>query len=234
MSTITSDLIRYTSMGQLIFSYRVEITQIQSVESGKVSFNLTCRPEYGYNSEPRIFQVATDAYFNNVIATSVAVMQNIATSVSIDDVYIDNPLYIRWGYMSPEASGTHPSVNLSSFEKSFVLTIIINKGIATVIVNRTFSNVGTTGVLQTGAAIYSDDILEISATAQSGYKLNPIITPITVSGNVTVAPTASRMATVQVWDGTQWSPYLIYVWNGSSWDLYQATIWDGTQWNPYY
>lgn len=74
----------------------------------------------------------------------------------------------------------------------FTLTITKGTGVASVTVTRTYTRNpdATIGVLSSGASIYTDDKLTVSAVASSGYTLDPYTTNYIVSGNVNVSVTA--------------------------------------------
>ena len=74
----------------------------------------------------------------------------------------------------------------------FTLTITKGTGVASVTVTRTYTRNpdATIGVLSSGASIYTDDKLTVSAVASSGYTLDPYTTNYIVSGNVIVNVTA--------------------------------------------
>ena len=81
--------------------------------------------------------------------------------------------------------------------KAYTLTIVSNNtGVSSVSVKRTaslLSEVATNVLLSNGATIYYGDTLQITSTASNYYTIdgtNP--TTITVSGNTTVSPTATR------------------------------------------
>lgn len=80
--------------------------------------------------------------------------------------------------------------------KAFTLTITTNTGVNSISVKRTAALVGdvaTNVLLSNGAIIYYGDTLEITATPSTYYSLNQTSPyTVTVSGNTTVSPTATR------------------------------------------
>lgn len=74
----------------------------------------------------------------------------------------------------------------------FTLTITKGIGVASVTVTRTSTRNpdATIGILSSGASIYTDDKLTVSAVASSGYNLDPYTANYIVSGNVIVNVTA--------------------------------------------
>lgn len=75
----------------------------------------------------------------------------------------------------------------------FTLTITKGIGVASVTVTRTFTknSNASTGILTNGAEIYTDDVLTVSATAETDYELDPFTENYVVSGNITVHITAT-------------------------------------------
>lgn len=87
------------------------------------------------------------------------------------------------------------TTNETVWEKLYIYTLTISKGtgVNTITVTRTSTknHEASTGVLSSGATIYTYDTLTVSATASSGYTLNSYTSSYTVSGNINVSITAT-------------------------------------------
>lgn len=213
----------------------VDIEQVESTQAGYIRLKIVDYAKYwpgGYFAEG-FFTII----YNGITYKSETAMPRVGSTGNYvsTTVYINIPNSLSGKQVRFSGRITGWDATIGAFT-GFKLTIVKNKNISAVTVKRTHlgAGIGSLGILSNGALIYTNDVLEITATAATGYKIKDLITPITVSSNVTISPTASPMATIQIWDGTKWSPHLIYIWSGSSWDLYQATIWDGNKWNSYY
>lgn len=84
-------------------------------------------------------------------------------------------------------------VGVNGAADEYALSISAGTGVASVTVNRDSSSLGggTTGQLSDGAVLYYADELTVSATASSGYDLDPYTSSYTVTGDVSVSITAS-------------------------------------------
>ena len=91
--------------------------------------------------------------------------------------------------------GSGYSLSFVAWERlyTYILTIIQGTGVASVTVTRTFTknSNASTGILTNGAEIYTDDVLTVSATAETDYELDPFTENYVVSGNITVHITAT-------------------------------------------
>lgn len=107
-----------------------------------------------------------------------------------------------WSYWH-NVSGSYTTSHTESGTSKFTLSISAGTG-SSITVNRTSSSVGlSTGNLSNGAAVYKNDILKISASPNTNYRLLTLTVnnsnftsgnSYTVSGNVTVASTAQVLA----------------------------------------
>lgn len=102
------------------------------------------------------------------------------------------------GYTLSQSSGSfamnsNNTIAPTASVSAYTLTITKNTGISTIRVVRTSSNYGggSIGSLASGATIYYGDVLEVTATASSDYTLDTYKQAYTVTGNVSVAPTAT-------------------------------------------
>lgn len=80
-------------------------------------------------------------------------------------------------------------VDLSSGLEAFTLTKSTIAGISSQTVTRTLSPIGgaATGALSSGATLYRNDVLSISATAATGYNPPNVTSPVTVTDNITTS-----------------------------------------------
>jgi hypothetical protein len=83
---------------------------------------------------------------------------------------------------------------------TYLLGISYNTGVESVTVIRESSNFSNVplGKLTNGSAIYQGDVLSVSATAMSGYKLLDYVSSITVSDNVNVSVEARELETYEL------------------------------------
>lgn len=130
---------------------------------------------------------------------TVRVYHTGATSVTLESTAIDweNTSYSSASFSFAAKSET---LSLHAIPQPFTLTISAGTG-ANIGVNRTSSPTGQgTGWLSSGAAIYAGDVLQITGSADAGYAFGGLTVngagfssggSVTVSGNVTVAASAS-------------------------------------------
>ena len=100
-----------------------------------------------------------------------------------------------------------------------------------------------TGELADGAAIYTGDVLIITATVPMGYSLSTLTTngtainsgeSVAVSDDIAIASKGEPMATVDVYANGAWGKHLIYIYSGGAWGLYQAEVYSGGSWSKYF
>ena len=135
----------------------------------------------------------------NLGSGSVRVYHTNATSVTLESTAIDweNTSYSSASFSFAAKSET---LSLQAVPQPFTLTLSAGTG-ANIGVNRTSSPTGQgTGWLSSGAAIYAGDVLQITGSADTGYAFGGLTVngtgfssggSVTVSGNVTVAASAS-------------------------------------------
>lgn len=231
MSTINSELIRYSDYTGYYINYRIRLTQIESDSAGKVK--ITMQGYEATSSSPvasipaRPYRIAADAAMQNIIAESENAAFGIAKTVSIDNAQLEQTLYINWGYFGSTA------ISLSPFAAAFTLTVSKGEGVESVSVERSASAVAEAGQIESGAIVYTGDALDISAEAESGYKLQEFDTPVTVSGDTEISILAAVGSNTEVFDGTAWAKYQIEVYNGSEWGVYQPQVFNGSEWEQY-
>ena len=121
-----------------------------------------------------------------------------------DDIYFDTSASEGY-YLSSPWSGSFRIQNadlteylsdddLKATPLEYTLTISKGTGVSSVTVTRTSSPIGggSTGALSTGATIYYNDKLTVTAVASSGYSLDSYAGSITVSGDYRVNITAYK------------------------------------------
>ena len=94
--------------------------------------------------------------------------------------------------VSVTITSNNQSNTIGTTPTKYTLTTSKGTGVSSVTVTRTSSPIGggSTGVLSSGATIYYNDTLTVSAVASTGYNLNDYDKNITVSGNYKVSITA--------------------------------------------
>lgn len=126
---------------------------------------------------------------------------------------------------------------------TYRLTVTADTG-AQVTVTRTSSPTGggTTGVLASGAYIYYNDVLRVTATVRDGYELtsftfNGISQPlgvtitIRVPGFVQLVASSKALGVIYIHNGQEWLRYQVYIHDGSGWNLYAPYVYGGQEWS---
>ena len=191
------------------------------------------------------FTIKSSGYTENVKLT-------INTSkLASDTVYF---LYL-WAENSSSGYATIPAATLQyrptitlNYVNTYKLTISEGTG-STILVERSQSDYGSTGILENEAILYDTDQLIISFQANAGYKL----LTYTVNGStftsgdlytvlsenlsgisaIEVAATAQILGLVHISNKTSFDAYMIYIRNESGWDQYTPYVYNGSEWVMY-
>lgn len=132
------------------------------------------------------------------------------------------------------------SITAAATVKSFTLSLNPDTG-ATITVNRTSSPLqnAASGVLNDGAIIYYADVLTIDFVANAGYQISQQLVNGTsftsgdtyvVNENVYIVTSTGFSGIVHIYDGANFTKYLIYICDGSNWAPYMPYIYDGSKW----
>lgn len=138
---------------------------------------------------------------------------------------------------NPGSGSFNDTLTIKGIKRSYSLTVSSNNIQSysySIIDNSKINAEDRNNQTAESAIVYDSDVIQWTATARNGYKIDPSSGTITVSGNnVILNLIASARATIHKFMNGAWQLYSIYVRRDGNWVLHQANIRKDGTWQQY-